>query len=83
MTDIQLDGADFHDLATFYDEVERTFTRGLNWHIGRNLDAFNDVLRGGFGIHGYEQPISITWLNSGKSRNDLGQKATVDYPTRN
>jgi hypothetical protein len=37
----------------FYDEVENKLTNGLNWRIGRNLDEFDDVLKGGFGIHEY------------------------------
>ena len=43
-------------MAGFYDEVEQVFTCGLDWKIGRNLDAFNDILRGGFGRH--EQAFS-------------------------
>ena len=46
----------------FYDEVERVFTFGLDRKIGRNLNAFNDILRGGFGRHEYGQPIHIQWL---------------------
>ena len=43
-----IDGRRFSNMAGFYDEVERVFTFGLDWKIGRNLDAFNDILRGGF-----------------------------------
>ena len=50
-----IDGRRFSNLAGFYDEVERVFTCGLDWKIGRNLDAFNDILRGGFGRHEYGQ----------------------------
>src|ERR1700754_3617587 len=62
----------FSDLASFYQEVENTCTNDLGWSIGRNLNAFNDVLRGGFGVHDYEEPIQLIWLNSDKSRKDLG-----------
>ena len=44
-----IDGRRFSNMAGFYDEVEQVFTCGLDWKIGRNLDAFNDILRGGFG----------------------------------
>ena len=41
-----LDGASFDDLAGFFTAITRTL--GVSsW--GRNLDAFNDILRGGFG----------------------------------
>ena len=46
-----IDGRRFSNMAGFYDEVEQVFTCGLDWKIGRNLDAFNDILRGGFGRH--------------------------------
>ena len=54
-----IDGRRFSNMAGFYDEVERVFTSGLDWKIGRNLNAFNDILRGGFGRHEYGQPIHI------------------------
>ena len=44
-----IDGRRFSNMAGFYDEVEQVFTCGLDWKIGRNLDAFNDILRGGLG----------------------------------
>ena len=69
-----LDGNKFNDMNGFYDEVERIFTKGLDWKIGRNLDAFNDILRGSFGVH-EEEPIHIIWKNFSKSRKDLGCKA--------
>jgi RNAse (barnase) inhibitor barstar len=77
--EVLIDGAAFDDLAGFYDEVERKLTKGLDWNIGRNLDALNDVLRGGFGVHEYEAPVHITWLHSDKSKKDLGQHATIAY----
>ena len=57
-----IDGRRFSNMAGFYDEVEQVFTCGLDWKIGRNLDAFNDILRGGFGRHEYGQPLRIKWL---------------------
>ena len=57
-----IDGRHFSNMAGFYDEVERVFTCGLDRKIGRNLNAFNDILRGGFGRHEYGQSIHIQWL---------------------
>ncbi len=71
--EIIIDGDKFATLPEFYDEVESKLTKGLGWKIGRNLDAFNDVLTGGFGVHDYEEPIQIKWINSVKSKKDLGQ----------
>ena len=74
---ITIDGRRFSSMAGFYDEVERVFTFGLDWKIGRNLNAFNDILRGGFGRHEYGQPIHIQWLAYEKSVRNLG-KETMD-----
>lgn len=79
MKAITIDGKNFSNLEEFYDEVEAKLTKDLDWKIGRNLDAYNDVLRGGFGVHKYEEKIKITWKNSAKSKADLGQDATIDY----
>jgi RNAse (barnase) inhibitor barstar len=79
MLTITLDGNSFNSLTTFYDEVERKMTHNLDWKIGRNLDAFNDVLRGGFGVHSYEEPFQLIWENSTKSKTDLGWNETVRY----
>lgn len=56
---VKIDGNNFSTLKGFYDEVERKLTKNLDWNIGRNLDAFNDVLRGGFGVYEYEEPFKL------------------------
>lgn len=76
---VTIDGNKFSSLPSFYDEIERELTRNLDWRIGRNLNAFNDVLRGGFGVYEYEEPIKLTWLNSDKSRMDFGWEETIKY----
>ena len=77
--EILLDGNRFSTLAEFYDEVEEKLTKSLDWKIGRNLDAYNDVLRGGFGVHDYEEPLKLVWKNSGKSKVDLGYTETINH----
>ena len=72
-----IDGRRFSNMAGFYREAEWVFTCGLDWKIGRNLNAFNDILRGGLGRHGYGQPIHIKWLAYEKSVRNLG-KETMD-----
>ena len=44
---LEIDGTRFDTLEGFYDEVSRQLIPRSDW--GRNLDAFNDILRGGFG----------------------------------
>ena len=66
-------------MTEFYDEIEKKLTNGLDWKIGRNVDTFNDVLNGRFGVHDYEEAIKLRWENSAKSKRDLGQKSTVKF----
>ncbi len=51
-----IDGQKFVDLIGFYNEIESNLTKDLDWTVGGNFDAFNDVLRGGFGTFDYEAP---------------------------
>jgi len=79
--EITIDGNCFNDWSGFYDEIERKFMCELTrlhykekpYPVGRNLNAFNDFLRGGFGVHEYGEPIHIKWINFNKSVIDFGQ----------
>lgn len=74
-----IDGNAFADLPGFYDEIERKLTHGLDRSIGRNLDAFNDILRGGFGVHDYNEDLELVWQNSAVSERQLGNTETIGY----
>ncbi|SRR6266545_188096 len=70
-----IDGARFNDLEGFYDEVSQRLVPGAAW--GRNLDAFNDILRGGFGT-----PVGewiLRWQNANLSRERLGYDETMRW----
>lgn len=67
-----IDGANFSD----FDGFAREFSRLLSDYTWRgNLDAFNDLLRGGFGTP--ENGWVLKWLNSELSRAALGYEATA------
>ncbi|HWD01664.1 MAG TPA: barstar family protein [Amycolatopsis sp.] len=68
-----IDGADFSDFAGFTREFSR-FLDNYTWH--GNLDAFNDVLRGGFGTPG--SGWILRWLDSNASRVALGYDAAIE-----
>ena len=70
-----IDGNEFNNMDEFYKFVDKTFSDGEE--PCRNLDAFTDYLRGGFGKHKYNEPIKITWVNNEKSKNDLGYPETI------
>ena len=65
-----IDGDNFFNIRGFYDEVQKVLTDNLIG-FGRNLNAFNDILRGGFGRFGYGESIRIIWKHSEKSRAEL------------
>ena len=67
-----IDGASFSD----FDGFAREFSRLLRNYTWRgNLDAFNDLLRGGFGTP--ENGWVLRWLNSESSRAALGYEETA------
>ena len=68
-----LDGADFRTLEQFFDQVSAKLIPDAEW--GRNLDAFNDILRGGFGTP--EDGFVLEWKNSETSKTLLGYNETV------
>lgn len=76
---IIIDGNNFSDMEGFYDEIDRLITKDLDWKTGHNLAAFNDLLWGGFGVHDYEEPITLVWRNFAKSRSDFGREVTIAY----
>jgi RNAse (barnase) inhibitor barstar len=69
-----IDATNFSDLEGFYNEIDNVLTSGLDWKTGHNLDAFNDLLRGGFGVHDYSEPIYLIWSGAEKSKVDLQEK---------
>jgi len=74
---IVINGENFYDMESFYIEIDKVMTKDLTWKTGHNLDAFNDLLRGGFGMFEYLEPIELIWKNSEKSRKDLGFTETI------
>ena len=70
---IEIDGSRFDTIGGFYDEISQQLIGGADW--GRNLDAFNDVLRGGFGTP--ENGFVLRWIASDRSRRQLDQFDTI------
>ena len=71
---IIINGDNFSDLESFYDEIDRVLTKDLEWETGHNLDAFNDLLRGGFGVYEYFEPVKIVWTKFSESKEKLGNE---------
>ncbi len=66
-------GENFSTLEKFYDEISRVLIPDAEW--GHNLDALNDILRGGFGTP--PEGFILVWKNSALSRQRLGYPETV------
>ena len=77
MKEFIIDGNNFNDLEGFYCEIDKLLTKDLEWKTGHNWWAFNDLLQGGFGVHGTEEPILLKWINYAKSKNDLGRETIL------
>ena len=69
--EIIIDSNNFSNEAEFYDEIYAKFIKNLDLNTGHNLNAFNDILRGGFEVYEYEEPVKIIWKNYEKSKKEL------------
>lgn len=69
----EIDGTRFATLDELFDEVSRVIVPGKEW--GRNLDAFDDLLSGGFGTP--DEGFTIKWKNHAISRERLGYEETA------
>ncbi|MEY9863023.1 hypothetical protein ABH935_008672 [Catenulispora sp. GAS73] len=64
---LTIDGSRFDDYEGFTVEFTKLLTE---WTWRGHLDAFNDILRGGFGTP--EDGFVLRWLDSARSRELLG-----------
>ena len=69
----EIDGSNFFTLEGFFEEVSSVLVPGAEW--GKNLNAFNDILRGGFGTP--EGGFVLKWRNAKLSRERLSYAETV------
>jgi Barstar (barnase inhibitor) len=67
-----IDGSRFTDFDGFAQEFSTLLT---DWTWRGNLNAFEDILRGGFGTP--EGGFVLRWLNSERSRDALGTQFDV------
>ncbi len=74
-----IEGDAIHDIASFYEEINRVFMSEEDWKLGNSLDAFDDLLYGGYGIAKNAAELQLIWRNFEKSRQALGYAATQTY----
>jgi RNAse (barnase) inhibitor barstar len=79
---VSIEGSNIHDIASFYEEINRVFMRNEDWKLGNSLDAFNDLLYGGFGVLDQNTETDIIWNDMHISREALGYEATKHFYTQ-
>lgn len=78
--EIIIEGSRIHDIASFYEEVNRVFVVEDDWKIGSSLDAFNDLLYRATGnVTDAEEPAMLIWKDMEQSKEALGYEATKAY----
>ncbi|GAB3280610.1 hypothetical protein GCM10027347_55850 [Larkinella harenae] len=76
---IEIDGSAINDIASFYEEINRVFMGSESWRIGHSLDAFHDLLFGGYGALQGAQSVELHWHHMDHSRKALGYQTTRAY----
>jgi hypothetical protein len=74
---LTIDGSKFVDLDGFAREFSALLT---DWTWTGNLDAFNDILGGGFGTPA--EGFVLRWIHSDQSRKALGWPETISFHVR-
>lgn len=79
MKTILINGENIFDIETFYQEINRVFMHNETWEIGESLDAFNDLLYGGFGEIKGKESIELIWKNFEENKKALGLEVTLNF----
>lgn len=77
--EIIIDGNQIHDIKSLYEEINLKFMQGEDWQLGESLDAFDDLLYGGFGAIKGDEPINLVWKNFENNREVLGFDLTLNF----
>ncbi|GAB3746972.1 barstar family protein [Spirosoma pomorum] len=75
----EIEGNVINDIASFYEEINRVFMADESWLIAQSLDAFGDLLYGGYGALQGAESVEIIWHHMDHSRQALGYQTTRDY----
>lgn len=76
---IIIDGNQIHDIKSLYEEINLKFMQGEDWQLGESLDAFDDLLYGGFGAIKGDGPINLVWKNFENNKEVLGFDLTLNF----
>jgi RNAse (barnase) inhibitor barstar len=76
---LEIKGKDIADIPSFYEEINRVFMEAEDWKLGNSLDAFSDLLYGGYGILKDYEEVEVVWTDSKISREALGVETTKEF----
>lgn len=79
MQTIFIDSDKFENLEQFLKYMSAVLLDSSYNHSIKSLDAFADVLEGGFGIFQENEDIKVKWKGVKKSKKDLGAEETLNY----
>ncbi|NGF56961.1 ribonuclease inhibitor [Parapedobacter sp. SGR-10] len=76
---IYLQGRKITDIASFYKQLNQQLMEEEDWKLGESLDAFDDLLYGGFGKWKSCEQLEIVWNDVAISEQFLGMETTKAY----
>ncbi|MCT1531304.1 barstar family protein [Sphingobacterium daejeonense] len=74
-----IDGNRIKDKSSLYEEINRQFMQEESWQLAESLDAFDDLLYGGFGAIKEKEEIKIVWLNFDSNKEAFGLDFTRNF----
>lgn len=73
---IAIIGQNIRGIPSFYAEINRVFMAGEAWALGESLDAFDDLLHGGYGAIAGCEGVTLVWERFESSKMALGYETT-------
>ncbi|WP_312323550.1 ribonuclease inhibitor [Soonwooa sp.] len=77
--EILIDGSKIVDKTSLYTELNNKLMPNENWKLGESLDAFNDLLYGGFGEINGNEPIRLIWKDFLRMKELFGHDFTLNF----
>lgn len=77
--EITIDGTRIFDKKSLYEEINRQFMKNESWQLGESLDAFDDLLYGGFGEIKEQEEVRLIWENFEENKKLFGFDFTLNF----
>jgi len=77
--EIIIDGNLIYDKKSLYAEINRQFMQEESWQLAESLDAFDDLLYGGFGAIKENEEVRLVWLSFENNKDTFGLEFTRNF----